>query len=88
MVSWFKGNHSNSIASDGVSAFVVGLPDFKLEFGPTANSFTFIVEVKWMIPNREFIDLISDFFIGFTRVLTVDECPIEAAFNFKLAESP
>lgn len=88
MIARLEWYNPNAIPCNRISTLVVSLPNFKLEFGPAANSFTFVVEVKRVIPHSELIDLVSDFFIGLPSVLPIYQGPIKPTFDLKLAESP
>ena len=55
---------------------VISLPDFDVDFWPAANSFTFVVQVEWVVPHGKVINLIPDFFVGLAVVFATEQSPV------------
>ena len=86
VVTRLEGNDTNSVPTNGISAFIVSFPNFNLEFRPTSYCLTLIVQIERVIPHSILIYIISHFFIGFTLILPIYKCPILPALNSKLAK--
>ena len=71
-----EGDSGNAIASDGVPAVVVDLPDFKDELGPTAQGLGFVVDVEGVVPDDGFLRFFFDFFKGLSCVFAWEKRPI------------
>jgi hypothetical protein len=88
VIARFKWYNPNTIPSNGVSTFVVSLPNLKLEFGPAANSLALVMEIEGVIPHSELIYLVSYFLIGLSCVLAIDQSPVKSALDLELTKSP
>jgi len=50
----------------------VSLPHFTVDLRPTSDSFAFVVQVKWVVPDREVVNFISDLFVCLSRIFTTE----------------
>jgi hypothetical protein len=72
VVSGLEGHNPDTVPSNRVPAFTVGLPHFELELGPAADGFALVVKVEGMIPDSKLVDFVLHLFIGLACVLPVD----------------